>query len=828
MSLRERIAKALFGEPDITAGSGGGIHHVQGLSAEEAAAAKDLLGALRGEVEKQGKGVQPHTTFGLSDRHGILPPIDFTVFDQMFEQTSWVRAVVGVITKAVTAKGWGLRPLSPDADPKNAETLREFFANPNPQDTFVEILDDITRDSFVFGNAFTEVVRGLGGKPREMWTLDAPSMRVRIDPHGLILGYVQVPAVALGGKSDVAFEPREVMHNKLGTKGSALYGLSPLASLILPVTVDKFAQIYNRAFFLNGAKIRGAYVMKDATPEQVERNREFLKARAKDMNLAQADLVLEGPVEFKQIGTTQKDMEFLSLREFTRNEILAVYGVPPAMVSIIETGNIGAGTGDTQRQNFYEETVAPFQRRVAEKITQQIINNGFGITDWAFEFNRRTIDEKQQADILNIYLSNGVLRPEEVRPIVLAGLPQIRKAMGVEDDEIFKALRGRSDTITNATQAVIKLENSFLTSLKQLLGSFANRIEERLPKLKMQDLGDKLRAIAPKFEEYVAAHSIMRFVGYRAPEAVKALPELEVLLEAIDQDRVAELLERFNLRLARRGLKVSSARSRVETPDEISVELEELIRKNSIVVAANVATSIKDSLRRELVEGLTRNETIPQIRDRIAAKLSDFVTVQVKGATDDRGRVFQGPYTRSLSRADSAEIIARTEANRAYNLGTLDALEQNDVEEVTFLLAGDACPACRAVSDSLPGTKIGKKFTLDEARAVIPVHPNCFPAHVPVFTPEGWKKISQLLAGDKVLTHRLRFRKVARTFTHEYDGPMIRLAYHRSDWRGDVACTPNHRFLTSQDEWKEARELRAGDAVLLLANRCGACEKPIP
>src|SRR5258708_7555963 len=215
-------------------------------------------------------------------------------------------------------------------------------------------------------------------------------MRVKADQDGSVLGYVQSPRFGAAGTQTgrVDFDTREVVHFKLGTKGATLYGLSPLASLILPVTVDKYAQVYNRAFFLNGAKIRGAFIMKDATPEQVERNREYLQARAKNPDIAHSDLVLEGQIEFKQIGVNQKDMEFLHLREFTRSEILAVYGVPPSKISVIETGHLGAGTGEHQTQTFYDETIVPFQVRVAEKITKHIIRQGFGITDWAFQFNK--------------------------------------------------------------------------------------------------------------------------------------------------------------------------------------------------------------------------------------------------------------------------------------------------------------------------------------------------------------------------------------------------------------------------------------------------------
>ena len=150
MNIRERIVKALFGD------------------------------VIEDEVRKSSKQVISHV-MGLSGSEGILPDIDFEIFNQMYEQTSTVRAVVNVICKAVTARGYTVAPAKPGPDPKNAETLQEFFANCNPNDTLLEIVDDITRDVYVFGNAFLEVVYGPNGKPRELWNLDATSMRVVAD-----------------------------------------------------------------------------------------------------------------------------------------------------------------------------------------------------------------------------------------------------------------------------------------------------------------------------------------------------------------------------------------------------------------------------------------------------------------------------------------------------------------------------------------------------------------------------------------------------------------------------------------------------------------------
>lgn len=692
MSFKDRIAKAIFGD------------------------------VIDNEIKKSSRQIVSHV-LGLTPNDGIYPEVDFDIFNQTYEQTSWVRAVVGVICKAVTARGYTLVPSKSNPDPANAEKLMEFFSNCNPNDTFLEILDDITRDEYVFGNAFLEVVYGPDGKPRELWNLDATTVRVKADEHGTITGYVQSPRLTAGSRVD--FEPREVIHFKLGTKGATLYGLSPLVSLILPVTVDRFAQIYNRSFFVNGAKIRGAFIMKDATPEQVERNREYLQAKAKNPDQAHSDLVLEGEIEYKQISINQKDMEFLELREFTRNEILAVYGVPPSKVSIIETGNIGAGTGEHQTQTFYEETILPFQMRVAEKITKHIIRDGFGIMDWSFQFNKRSIDEKDQAEIFNIYLQGGVFQPEEVRRIVAPRMPEMEKRNGKSDLEILKGKLTRSQTIVQASKEMIAIENRFVRALEDMFRKIKKGLSRRIPTIARERIIPKIQKADLVFETDLVRFNDVALKQVRFPDALKRLDDLEVILELIDEEGIASVLERYSLESAAKALKLAKRRNKLRDIDDISLELEEQLRNNASTLAGHISGSVKDSVRQSLIEGFAANEPIQKLQARIESQLDSFATVNVRPVIDVQGRVVRSGHTREVGRSTAAELIARSEANRAYNEGNLDALDQAGINSVVFLLSPDACPECRAVSDSIPGEELGKTLDLGDARSILPIHPNC-------------------------------------------------------------------------------------------------------
>jgi low affinity Fe/Cu permease len=58
-----------------------------------------------------------------------------------------------------------------------------------------------------------------------------------------------------------------------------------------------------------------------------------------------------------------------------------------------------------------------------------------------------------------------------------------------------------------------------------------------------------------------------------------------------------------------RALKIAVQRNKLRDIDDISGELDELLRNNASTLAGHVAESIKASLRQSLIEGIAANES---------------------------------------------------------------------------------------------------------------------------------------------------------------------------------------------------------------------------
>ena len=122
-------------------------------------------------------------------------------------------------------------------------------------------------------------------------------------------------------------------------------------------------------------------------------------------------LIVQG-AEYIQTNNSNKEMQYIELENLIRDLTLAVYGVTPAEAGVIESGNIGGGTGDSQRRTVKDNLTGWL--KLYEGAHNKIL--GRNAFEEIFQFNEIDLEDKEKrANIEDKQIRNGSSYINEVR-----------------------------------------------------------------------------------------------------------------------------------------------------------------------------------------------------------------------------------------------------------------------------------------------------------------------------------------------------------------------------------------------------------------------------
>jgi hypothetical protein len=360
-------------------------------------------------------GVPPGGLNEVNSSVGAVTQTDRrSLMGQLFEAylaCPWAWASVNTIARTITAGGlvseWDNDDGEGDQDapdkPAEVVALEGLLKYCNPTEDIRQILRNVITDLEVFGDAFVEVV-WWGSQPVALYNLDSPSMSPLADEHGTITGYVQV--TDLGQRA--SFEPRDVIHISLDAPRSGVFGISPTQAAMLPITSWLFAASTGKEMFRKGLPPTvHADLPANNSPADINRWR----AQVAQQNIGPRNIgvpwTTKGGALLKELQSG-KITDVQAYKDQARDETIACYGVPPAKLGIIESGNLGGGTGESQDKTFRVNTCQPIAELVLEKINFHLGLQGFGVTGWSLKFGDVDMrDSKTVEEIRDLRLKNG-------------------------------------------------------------------------------------------------------------------------------------------------------------------------------------------------------------------------------------------------------------------------------------------------------------------------------------------------------------------------------------------------------------------------------------
>jgi HK97 family phage portal protein len=258
-----------------------------------------------------------------------------------------------------------------------------LLARPNPMQGRAELLESLYAALLLTGDAWLEAV-GSGGVPLELHALRSDRMSVIPGADGWPVAY----EYAVGGRKHrfaVGEGAAPICHVRAYHPQDDHYGLSPMQAAAAAIDVHNAASRWSKALLDNAARPSGAIIYRgpdgagSMSAEQYARLADELAEHHQGAVNAGRPMLLEGGLDWKPMGFSPSDMEFLKTKEGAAREIAVAFGVPPMMLGI--PGDATYANYQEANRAFYRLTVLPLATRMCQAIGHWLSDHAGEVLD---------------------------------------------------------------------------------------------------------------------------------------------------------------------------------------------------------------------------------------------------------------------------------------------------------------------------------------------------------------------------------------------------------------------------------------------------------------
>ena len=247
-----------------------------------------------------------------------------------------------------------------------------LLAQPNGRQAGPDFFEALYGHLALSGNAYVEPL-AIGGMVRELHLLRPDRVSIVEGRDGWIAAYdYRAGNVARRLPAEAAEGRLALLHLKLFHPLDDHAGFSPLGAAGAALDLHNAAGEWNKALLDNSARPSGAlvYQPKDGgnlSPDQYERLKAELESGYSGAVNAGRPLLLEGGLDWKSMGFSPKDMDFIAAKNAAARDIALALGVPPMLMGI-PGDNTYANYQEANRA-FYRLTVVPLLTRTTASLS---------------------------------------------------------------------------------------------------------------------------------------------------------------------------------------------------------------------------------------------------------------------------------------------------------------------------------------------------------------------------------------------------------------------------------------------------------------------------
>ena len=623
---------------------------------------------------------------------GITPLRKQQDYVQAYSNSGWAYSCASLIAVSLAANGFGVYK---NDKAVSQHPMLDLIKKPNTLMTGVEFGELTSLYIELAGESFWIMERSPLRVPVEMYLVQPWLVSINLDPRtGLIKNY----AVRGASGQEILIPPEDVLHHKAGNPLSLYRGMSTIQATAAAIDLEHYAEKYNLRFFENAAIPFGVLesdaFVDDETAKYLEKK--FAKQH-KGVEKSQRVALLQGNIHYKPLGISQRDAEFLELRKFSRDQILAAFGIPKSCVGMVEDVNrANAETGEYVLARWVlRGRLARMQARINQFLMPQY--------DARLEFRYDEPvpeDEDRRIKKFDSGAAKGIVTIDEYREHVLT-LDPLPNGQG-------NVLLIPAQVLPTDTGNIVP-ESTPVPPPVAPTGAVGHVHEKRTAPGSAGALryaASHYRVLVPKLRKrlkglYKAQGEkvLTAFDTQKSVEKISPDPLVQIVME--DAEYIGRSMAPYYPAAYDAGIQLApqvfgiSIDFTLDNPAAIRA-LKNLPNKFAKDITETTVNQIRDAI----AEGMKLGEGIPEMRSRL-----------------------ENIYGDAQSRR--AETAARTETCSAFSEGSIDSWKASEISiSKSWLWDGENCPDSSCPDNESDGV-IGIDESFSSGDDGPPAHPNC-------------------------------------------------------------------------------------------------------
>ena len=352
-------------------------------------------------------------------------PIKFPELRALADAYDVLRLVIETRKDQIEKLSWSIKPrtntagesATGDDDPVIQE-ITDFLQMPDGNNEWGTWLRSLLEDLFVLDAPTLYCHKTRGGKLLALEQLDGATIKRVIDdwgrtPDAPAPAYQQV----LKGFPAINYTKDQLLYLPRNTRVHKFYGFSPVEQVIMTVNIGLRRELFQLQYYTEGNIPEALVGTPDLwTPKQVQDFQNAFDAMlaGQQANRRRIKFVPGGVaktfVPTKEVELTGKTDEW-----FARIVCFCFSISPQPFVSMMNRA-----TAQTAHDASIEEGLAPVQnwvKRLIDRVIRQYWPDAFKKVEFSWDDDRE-VDQKEQSDILNAYVTNGVMKTNEAREVI--------------------------------------------------------------------------------------------------------------------------------------------------------------------------------------------------------------------------------------------------------------------------------------------------------------------------------------------------------------------------------------------------------------------------